>query len=54
MYSELAFYINSLPEKIRFWVYFGMIISIPLLLLADHIAEDIKLKRRMKKCGGSR
>ena len=53
MYSELAFYINSLPSNIRFWVYFGMIISIPLLLLADHIAEDIKLKRRIKKCRGS-
>lgn len=36
MFLETAMYINSLPPKVRLWVYFIMIISIPILLLIDN------------------
>lgn len=54
MYSDIAFYINSLPVETRFLIYFIMIVSIPLLLWLDHIVENIKWKRRIRKCGDGR
>lgn len=41
MFFETAMYINSLPPKVRLWVYIIMIISIPILLLIGSKVDNM-------------
>lgn len=41
MCFETVMYINSLPPTTQFWVYFIMIISIPILLFIDNKIDNM-------------